>query len=132
MTTPINESLLKQKQEAIEGMVRYMKYGGAEDETDEEYDPDFDAGYTQEHIDECGAILSGFLASVQGHSGAEPSVIMNDVKMVVLALNALNEKCDCPIIETDQREDICALIDNAVKEAGLASEDDVTEEWREW
>lgn len=132
MSIPIDKALLEQKQQVIEGMLGYMNYGAAENENDEDYDPDFDAGYTRKHIDKCDAILSEFLASVEAHSGAEASVIMKDVKTVVLALNALNQKCDRPIIETDQREDICALIDDALKQAGLAPEADVTEEWREW
>lgn len=132
MSTPIDEELLKQKQQIIEEMVSYMNYGAAEDEADEEYDPDFDAGYTQEHVDQCDSILLDFLANVQAHSGAQASVIMNDVKTLVLALNALNEKCDCAIIETDQREGICALINNAAEKAGLVLENDVTDEWREW
>jgi hypothetical protein len=132
MSTPIDEALLKQKQQIIEAMVSYMKYGGAEDEADEDYDPDFDAGYTQENIDQCDSILLDFLANVQAHSGAQASVIMNDVKTLVLALNALNEKCDYTIIETDQREDICALIGDAANKAGVTLESDATDEWREW
>lgn len=132
MSPSIDESLLKQKKYVIDEMVSYMKYGGAEDETDENYDPDFDAGYTQEHIDECDAILSEFLASVQAHSGAEASLLINDVKTAVLALNTLNEKYDCSIIETDQREEICTLIDEALKQAGFAAPEGITDEWREW
>ena len=85
----------------------------------------------QEHVDRCDTILSGFLTTVHSHSGAD-SLVVNDVKAVVLALNALNEECDYAIIETDQREEICALIEEAIKKAGLTPKNDITEEWREW
>jgi hypothetical protein len=128
----MNDSLLKQKQQIIDDMVSYMRYGAADDETDEEYDPDFDAGYTQEHVEECDLVLTDFLKRVNAHSSADPAVLMNDVKTVVLALNQLNEKCDCSIIETLQRDDICTLIDDALEQVGLNFESDVTEEWRNW
>jgi len=39
------EDILKMKQDLIDGMIEYMKYGGAVDENDPEYNPEFDAGY---------------------------------------------------------------------------------------
>ena len=59
-------------------------------------------------------------------------IIMGQVKETVLALNVLNEKCEYELIETDQREDICKFIITAVNVAGLKTDEDVTEEWREW
>ena len=47
-------------------------------------------------------------------------------------MNVLNEKCEYELIETDQREDICKFIITAVNVAGLKTDEDVTEEWREW
>jgi hypothetical protein len=46
---------------------------------------------------------------------------MKSVKKTVLALNDLNEECNCSLIETDQHEDLCELIDVAVDRAGLES-----------
>jgi hypothetical protein len=54
------------------------------------------------------------------------------VKRVVLKLNKLNASCDGALIETDQREDLCELIQTAAKSAGLNSDQDATVSWREW
>jgi hypothetical protein len=134
MAQQMGQEIFKLKQKIIDGMVSYMRYGGADDENDPEYDPEFDAGYTQKHIDRCSALIDEFLASM----GKTPEVqknkyIMTAVKKTVLKLNKLNEGCDCSLIETDQREDICKLINSAARHAGLeSSANDITEEWREW
>ena len=55
-------------------------------------------------------------------------------KKAVPDLNFLNEKCDCSLIETDQREDICEYINQTVYSFGFieSENEDVAEEWREW
>ena len=63
--------LLELKKKAIDEMVGYMKYGAAEDENDPEYDPDFDAGYTQKHVDQVRKILDEFLSSLEADSDAK-------------------------------------------------------------
>lgn len=121
------------KNDIIKDITEYMKYGGAEDENDPDYDPGFEAGYTQDHIDKCDAVLAAFLSSLQEIAVSESeSKIMETVKTVVLALNELNAECDGNMIETDQREQLCELIISAANEAGLKTEEDITEEWREW
>ena len=56
-----------------------------------------------------------------------------DVKKTILRLNELNEEVDGSLIETDQREYLCKLIDLAAGHAGLeSSADDITYKWREW
>jgi hypothetical protein len=121
------------KNDLIEGMAHYMKYGAAESEQDPDYDPEFDAGYTQHGVDRCGAILDTFLASLAGlDAPPNEAQVMEAVKKAVLALNALNEQCGGGLIETDQREQICELIIGAANNAGLKTEEDITEEWREW
>ncbi len=133
MTDSTSEEVLALKNDLIQDITEYMKYGGAEDENDPDYDPDFDAGYTQEHIDRCEAILTLFLSSLTKISGAEKKqAIMGAVKVAVLALNDVNTDCDGGMIETDQREQLCELIILAANEAGLDTEDDITEEWRDW
>lgn len=57
--------------------------------------------------------------------------ILECVKSVVIGLNELNEKYD-DFIETMEREDLFELITEAARISGLESEDDITEEWREW
>jgi hypothetical protein len=50
----------------------------------------------------------------------------------VLALNALNARCHDHLIETDQREHLCALIGQAAIARGVGSGQDLTAEWRAW
>lgn len=56
---------------------------------------------------------------------------MQVVKEVVIKLNELNIEQD-HFIETMEREDLYEFIDTAARIAGLESEEDITEEWREW
>lgn len=57
--------------------------------------------------------------------------IMKLVKDVVISLNELNEKYDY-FIETMEREELCEYIIEAANIAGLESDEDITEKWREW
>jgi hypothetical protein len=43
----------------------------------------------------------------------------------------LNEKYDS-FIETLEREELCDFIMEKAQNAGLETEEDITEEWREW
>ena len=125
---------LEVKRDLIDGMIGYMKYGGAVDENDPEYDPEFDAGYTQKHVDRCSEIIDDFLASLEKIPEEQKNeYIMDAVKKTVLSLNELNEECDGGLIETDQREDLGKLINLAARRAGLESSVyDITFEWRDW
>ena len=59
--------------------------------------------------------------------------IIAEVQKTVMKLNALNEKSHGGLIETDQREMICEIINLAAAYAGYdAGTRDLTEEWREW
>jgi len=90
-------------------------------------------GYTQKHIDKCSEILKKYEDDLLAIKKAENSIIMKKIKEVVLALNKLNEKVDYSLIETDQREDLCEFIKEKAISAGLTNTDnDITEEWREW
>jgi len=132
MNTPIDDELLHLKHKVIDDIDSFMKLGGAESEADPDYDPQFDAGYDQGHVDECDQLLSKFLRDARADEGAEDSVLMKHVEHVVLALNSLDEKCGFSLIETDQREAICKLIDRTMTLSGMTPVDDCTEEWREW
>ena len=51
----------------------------------------------------------------------------------VLHLNQLNEQCNGELIETDAREDLCAIIIRAGFLRGFnAADEDLTEKWRSW
>jgi hypothetical protein len=130
----MNQEILEVKRALIDGMIEYMKYGGTVDENDPEYDPEFDAGYTQEHVDRCSEIIDDFLALLEKAPEAQKNkYLMAAVKKTILRLNKLNEKCDGSLIETDQREDLAKLINLAATQAGLGSSaDDITYKWREW
>ena len=56
------------KKRIIDSMISYMKYGSADDENDPGFEPDFDAGYNQNHVDKCSAILDEYLKSLSGIS----------------------------------------------------------------
>lgn len=56
--------------------------------------------------------------------------IMSAVKALVLSLNAIAEEND--IIETEERELLYEFINDGARLAGLETEEDITEEWREW
>lgn len=86
--------------------------------------------YPLAKVDECGRIIDDFLAAVG--KARDSQAIMAQVKTTVLALNVLNDECDGALIETDQREQLCELILDAANAAGLATDDDVTEQWRNW
>lgn len=121
------------KAAAIDYMRRYMRFGGADGEDDPDYDPAFDAGYTEEHLQACERILDGYLAAVARAGGPERDAqIMTAVEEAVLGLGELNRSCDERLIETEEREQLCALIHAAARRAGLDREGDLTWEWREW
>ena len=91
----------------------------------------FVPAYGKKDVKTCEEILLEFIDALS-RADENKEIIMGQVKETVLALNVLNEKCEYELIETDQREDICKLIITAVKVAGLKTDEDVTEEWREW
>ena len=92
-----------------------------------------DAGYTEDDIDECKAILFDYIDALSTMEDPIDEDVMAEVEGTVLALNELNENTDCALIETVEREAICEIIQEAAEECGLEEKyDDVTEEWREW
>jgi hypothetical protein len=130
----MNQEILEVKRALIDDMIEYMKYGGAVDENDPEYNSDFDAGYTQEHVDRCSEIIDDFLTSLEKAPEAQKNeYIIDAVKKTILRLNELNEECDGDLILTGQREYLGKLINLAARDAGLESNVyDITYEWREW
>ncbi|GAA1260284.1 hypothetical protein GCM10009665_57840 [Kitasatospora nipponensis] len=75
---------------------------------------------------------------------AEPSdvQVMEMVKRVVLALNAVNESFDHAAYETGEREQLCEYIDQVLANSGIdvsaltarhgIDRHAITDEWREW
>ena len=130
----MSQEFYELKKSIINQMTDYMKFGGAENESDPDYDPEFEPGYTQEEINQCEKLLDLFLTALEKlPETSKNEYILDVVKKVVFGLNKLNEDCNYRLFETNEREGLCELIITASKKAGLESnEDDVTEEWREW
>ncbi len=96
-----------------------------------EYDEDGEF-FTEENISATNNVLDTYINNLQqlGENPTEVEV-MQVVKEVVMKLNELNIEHD-HFIETMEREDLYEFIDTAARIAGLESEEDITEEWREW
>ncbi|HWO95634.1 MAG TPA: hypothetical protein VNM45_04730 [Bacillus sp. (in: firmicutes)] len=94
---------------------------------DEDDDP-----FTDENINETNMVLDSYINDLKklGDKPTEEN-ILECVKEVVIRLNELNDKYDY-FIETMEREELYEFITEAAHIAGLESEEDITEEWREW
>lgn len=116
------------KKTLLGGMLNYMNLSA-------------EAHYDQAHLDQCEKYLDEFRLAVAKTAGNYPQT-MAQVEKTVVALNQLNDDCEKSLIETDQREDICAFIEEAIIAAGTdldalaASQNctrhEITDEWREW
>ncbi len=90
-----------------------------------------DSFYTKESVDETDKVLSQFIENlVIATKEKKANKVLSSVKKVVLALNKLEEKF--AHIETDEREDLCLFILDAVENTGFQCDYDLTEEWRNW
>ncbi|EEL83487.1 hypothetical protein bcere0028_8150 [Bacillus cereus AH1271] len=96
-----------------------------------EYDEDGEF-FTEENISATNTVLDTYINHLEqlGENPTEVEV-MQVVKEVVIKINELNIEHD-HFIETMEREDLYDFIDTAAQIAGLESEEDITEEWREW
>ncbi|QIZ41024.1 hypothetical protein BHV55_04840 [Bacillus sp. RZ2MS9] len=88
-----------------------------------EYDEDGEF-FTEENISATNTVLDTYINNLQ-QLGENPT------EVEVMKLNELNIEHDY-FIETMEREDLYEFIDVAARIAGLESEEDITEEWREW
>lgn len=92
-----------------------------------------DCGYSKKDVKKCECLLLEYLDKLSNITNPTDELIMEQVKNVVIALNKLNDKTDYSLIETDAREEIWQIIQGSAVECGLSSSnEDVTEEWREW
>jgi hypothetical protein len=117
------DALQRLKADLVEGMREYLAGvldGGGE------------AGYTSADIGECGRVLDAYLVTVADAPPGDEEAVMGAVEFTVLALNRLNARCHGHLIETDQREAICDLINRAAVANGVGGGVDLTETWREW
>ncbi|KON85772.1 hypothetical protein AF332_02345 [Sporosarcina globispora] len=88
--------------------------------------------FTDENINATNKVLDSYINNLQklGDMPTEED-ILKYVKEVVIRLNEINDQYDY-FIETMEREELCEFIIEATSIAGLESEEDITEEWREW
>jgi hypothetical protein len=119
VAVPVKPHLVEMRRQLVQEMLDYQA----------EADPD----YGPQDVERCAAVLDRFLAAAAAASGPERDArLLAAVEAAVKSLNELSAECE-ELIETDQREGICALIDAALEEAGYDTKGrDVTEQWREW
>lgn len=108
------------REQLLEGMRMYKQIAGAT------------CDYGDADIEECGSILDEYLANLTKRAEPSQESIREALKKAVLDLNDLNAKCGHSLIETDQRELLCAVMLIAAGNAGLDTDDDIAEPWREW
>ncbi len=90
-----------------------------------------DVGYEERHVAECASILDRYeraIAAANDRAAADAAV-----RGAVVALNDLDRRTEGRLIETDQREGLCAFLTAWGLGHGFFSVDeDVTEAWRTW
>ncbi|PEU54355.1 hypothetical protein CN395_25530 [Priestia megaterium] len=88
--------------------------------------------FTVENIKATDEILDIYTNKLEGSvDKMSEQDILEYVQEIVIGLNELNEQFDY-FIETLEREELCEFIIKAANAAGLETEEDITEEWREW
>lgn len=96
----------------------------------EEYE---DEGYTKEDVQKCESLIHRYLDALESMPNPTNDDIMEQVRILVLALNDLNESTDYALIETEGREALWEIIQTSAVASGLQNApEDVTEEWRDW
>lgn len=104
----------------VNPMIEFIEEWGAE-------------GYTTEDVRKCEALIHRYLDALAGLTPVTDDAIMEQVKILVLALNDLNEETEYSLIETEAREAIWEVIQISAVDCGLQNvPDDVTEQWRDW
>ncbi len=108
------------KKRLLTGMLAFIKY--------------CDGDYHVWDVLKVRKILNAYYREMSCCFKAQSGNFMDSVKKAVLALNELNEKCDFSLIETDQREDICAYIIQTACFFNFIQDEneDITGEWRDW
>ncbi len=89
-------------------------------------------------------LLKEFVISVElcSASTADYPLVMQNIETLVIALNKVNEDFDHGVTETDEREELCAFIDEVILAKGIDIEalaasqscgrHELTDQWRDW
>ena len=109
-----------------EGMLSHLD---ADDDVDEDDDENEPPPYTAADVDACLAIVDTYLQKVDR---TPTKRVLPLLRATVEQLNSLNTSCNGVLIETDQREDLCAILCRAARNAGVQKKGDLTEPWRDW
>ncbi|MFF1563328.1 hypothetical protein ACFVY1_07355 [Streptomyces sp. NPDC058293] len=88
------------------------------------------------------SVLGAFEADISALQRASDEHVFAVVQRVVLALNAVNDEHDGAAYETDEREQLCHYIDEALTEKGVdvaaltarhgLGRYELTDRWRDW
>lgn len=87
--------------------------------------------FTEENIAATETVLLDYIDGLSHLQEPSDENIIEKVKEVVLRLNSVNEEYDF-FIETVEREELYDFLMEKAQVAGLETEEDITEEWREW
>jgi len=94
---------------------------------------DDEPAYQVEDVEECDEILTTFIhRALNSEQRSDLAWLSSEIQTLVITLNRLNQKHAGQLIESDQREDLCALIALVIKHCGHRDQGDITEPWREW
>lgn len=100
--------------------------------------------FPDEFIDKTELLLKDFIASIDQCSTSDHDFphVMQCIEALVVSLNQVNEEFDFEVIETDEREELCAFIDDVIIAKGIDIEalaaaqncgrHELTDQWREW
>jgi len=87
--------------------------------------------YTEADDDRCERILDDYTAAMEVCDGS-PHEIEQLVDAVTAEINQLNEACNCGLIDTWRREQLCNFINGTAEMAGAKPGQDMTFGQRMW
>ncbi|MCX4620898.1 hypothetical protein [Streptomyces albogriseolus] len=98
--------------------------------------------YPDELLSATDTVLNAFETELATLNRGDDEQVFAAVERVVLALNAVNEAHDESAFETDEREQLCLYIDEALTEQGVdvtaltarhgLGRHELTDQWRDW
>ncbi|MEO3405964.1 hypothetical protein AAFN85_18775 [Mucilaginibacter sp. CAU 1740] len=94
--------------------------------------------YTEENCNKAKTIFDNLISGlIKAGEAATEKQKVELFEKAVTSLNRLNDKIDGSLIETGEREELCALIDKITIAAGLNPDDygdggGIADKWREW
>ena len=87
--------------------------------------------YTEADVDRCERILADYTAAMEVCDGSSQE-IRQLVDAVTAEINQLNEACNCGLIDTWRREQLCNFINGTAEMAGAKPGQDMTFGQRMW